>query len=235
MKKTSDSIRVYTERLQPQIRLLYRAAHAITGCRRTAEAVLSRAILRAYINRHDWRERMSFREGVLRAIWEEAREQLRTETDTEWDWPGIPSEIDTARVLPHVLSKEAPDIQRLMILRYGCSLHVKEIAQLTGQSAETVREQLAHCQARSERSLQGREAVFKPFERFAAKELRAWMNRENSEPINEGYFIASFEQEAIGARQPRQIAAQIIKGVFLTVGALLAAFVLWVMVVLMEM
>jgi len=235
MRNSSDGIRAYSERLQPQLRLLYRAAHAITGCRRTAESVLSRGILRAYINRNDWRERMSFREGVLRAIWEEAREQLRKGMDGDWDWPGISSDIDTKRVLPQALSREAPDVQRLMVLRYGCSLSVKEIVLITGKPQEQIREQLAHCQARMERSLQGTDVIFKPFERFAAKELRSWMNRESSEPINTGYFLSTFEEDAAGARQPRRIFARLVKGFFMTAGALLLALLVWVLVVLMEM
>ena len=236
MKKTSDGIRVYAERLQPQIRLFYRAAHAITGNRRLAERVLSDAALNAYLNRSDWRERMSFREGVLRAIWEESREQLRREPDADWDWTGIFAEAqDEGRPLIGLLAGEAPEIQRSMLLRFGCGLTAKEIAFLTGETSEKVRDQLVRCQTRIERELQKREEPCKPFERYAARALRAWMNRENSEAIDTGYFLQMFERDAVGASRPRRIFAKVIKGFFTVIGALILAVGVWLIAVLMEM
>lgn len=235
MKKTIDAIRIYSERLQPQIRLFYRAAHAITGSRRLAECVLSNAALNAYINRSDWRERMSFREGVLRAIWDEAREQLRREPDDDWDWTGISKEMDDAHPLIDILATEPPEAQRTMILRYGCSLTAKEIGMLTGRSAEQVRDQLSRCQMRAERTLYAKEVNCKPFDRYAVRELRLWMNRENSEPIDVGYFLATFEKDAMGAHQPRRIFARILRGVFTILGALILAIGVWLVAILMEM
>lgn len=235
MKKTSDGIRIYSERLQPQIRLVYRAAHAITGRRQLAECVLSNAVLNAFLHRNEWRERMSFREGVLRAVWEESREQLRRESDADWDWTGITRDMEGEHPLIDLMATEPPEAQRTMVLRFGCSLTAREIALLTGRSAEQVREQLSRCQARAERELQKQGVSFKPFERYAVREIRLWMNRESSEAIDAGYFLATFERDAAGTREPRRIAARIARVLLTTVGALLAAAMIWLIAVLMEM
>lgn len=234
MKKTTDAIRAYAERLQPQLRLFYRAAHAMTGSRALAERVLSDATLHAYLNRGEWRERMSFREGLLHAVWVEAREQLKKEAENDWDWTGIAQEFDGGYPLIAILAAEPPEIQRAMVLRYGCSLSAKEIAALTGDDAEQIREQLSRCQARAERALARREAPYKPFDRFAAQEMRRWLNRENNEPIDVGYFLATFEKDAGGARQPRRVAARVVKTTLLTAAALIFAFAVWLIAVLME-
>lgn len=234
MKKTDEGIRAYTQRLQPQLRLLYRAAHAVTGSRSLAECTLSNAVLGAYLHRGEWRERMSFREGVLRAIREEGKEQLRREPEADWDWPGIQPEPDDAHPLVGLLAAESQDAQRAMVLRFACSMPVRDITALTGRKAEEVREELARCQTRAERMLEEKGISAKPFDRYASHELRAWMNRENNEPIDVGYFIATFERDAKGARQPRRVAACIIKWIFFTLGALLLSVCIWLLAVLME-
>jgi len=235
MKKTNDAIRIYSERLQPQLRLFYRAAHAITGNRRQAECVLSNAVLGAYLNRTEWRERMSFREGVLRAVYNEACDQLSREPDADWDWTGITKDIDGEHPLLDILATEPPEAQRTMILRYGCSLPAKEIGMLTGRLPEKVREQLNRCQVRAERELYAKGIACKPFERYAAKELRHWLNRENSEPIDIGYFLSTFEKDAVGAHQPRHVIARIFRGFFAILGAVILAIGVWLMAVLLEM
>lgn len=234
MKKTNDAIRTYSERLQPQIRLFYRAAHAITGSRRLAESVLSNAVLNAYLNRSDWRERMSFREGVLRAVFLEACDQLSREPDADWDWTGLVSETEEYHPLIDLLTTEPPEAQRTMLLRYGCNLSAKEIGMLTGRLPEKVREQLSRCQVRAERELHAKDVNFKPFERYAAKELRLWLNRENSEPIDVGYFLSTFEKDAAGTRQPRRVAAQIIRTIFAILGSVILAIGVWLIAILME-
>ncbi len=234
MKKTNDAIRIYSERLQPQIRLFYRAAHAITGSRRLAECVLSNAALSAYLNRSDWRERMSFREGVLRALFSESCDQLSREPDADWDWTGIAPDMDGEHPLIDILATEPPEAQRTMILRYGCNLPAKEIGMLTGRLPEKVREQLSRCQVRAERELHARDVNFKPFERYAAKELRQWLNRENSEPIDVGYFLSTFEKDAAGTHQPRRVVAQVLRGIFAILGAVILAFGVWLIAILME-
>lgn len=235
MKKTSDAVRIYSDRLQPQIRLFYRAAHAVTGSRRLAECVLSNAAVSAYLNRSEWRERMSFREGVLRAIWTEGREQLRREPEADWDWPGLTRDMDEAHPLIDILSTEPPEAQRTMLLRYGCSLTAKEIALLTGRLPEQVRDQLSRCQMRAERELNAMEVNCKPFDRYAGREFRQWMNRENSESIDVGYFLTTFERDVMGTRQPRRILAKVIRWILTIIAALILAVGVWLIAVLMEM
>ena len=235
MKKATDAIRVYTERLQPQLRLFYRAAHVVCGSRPLAERVLSNAVLNAYLDRSEWRERMSFREGVLRAVWAEGREQLRREQEADWDWPGISQDADGQHPLIDILAHEPPETQRAMVLRYGCSMTAREIALLMGKNAEQIREMLSRCQARAERELQHRNANCKPFDRYAAREMRLWMNRENSEPIDAGYLLATFEKDVVGTHRPRKIAARIIRGVLMGVAALILAVGAWLIAILMEL
>lgn len=235
MKKTNDAIRIYSERLQPQLRLFYRAAHVITGSRQLAEFVLSNAVLSAYLNRSDWRERMSFREGVLHAVFNEACDQLSRDPDTDWDWTGIAHDLEGEHPLLDIMSSEPPEAQRTMLLRYGCNLSAKEIGMLTGRLPEKVREQLSRCQVRAERELHAGNVNFKPFERYAAKEFRQWMNRENSESIDVGYFLSTFEKDAVGTHQPRRVVSQIIRGFFAILGSIILAFGVWLIAVLMEM
>ena len=235
MKKTNDGMLAYTERLKPQIRLFYRAAHALTGSRQVAECALSNAILNAFLQRGEWRERMSFREGVLRAVREESRIQLKKGQEADWDWNGVTAEAGSEQTLIQLLSKEPPETQRSMVLRFGCSMTAREIAQITSRPHDQVRDELARCQVRMERELRKREIAFKPFDRYAVKEIRQWMNRESSEPIDAGYFLSTFEKDAVSARHPRHIVAGIIKWMLAGIGALLLAACVWLIAVLMEM
>lgn len=235
MKKTNDGMMAYTERLKPQLRLFYRAAHALTGSRQAAECVLSRAILNAFLQRGEWRERMSFREGVMRAIREESRAQLKKGQEADWDWGGVPAEEDEEHPLMALLSKEASEVQRSMILRFGCSMTAREIAQMTSRPQDVVRDELARCQVRMERTLKKKEIAFKPFDRYAVREIRQWMNRENNEPIDAGYFLNTFEKDAMGAHKPRHIVSGMIKWFLAGTGALVLAACVWLIVVLMEM
>lgn len=234
MKKKADGIRSYSERLQPQIRLLYRAAHVITGNRRMAECVLSNAILRAYLNRSDWRERMSFREGVLHYIRAEAREQMRRDSDADRDWTGISAPSSEKHPLLGPLMNEHMETQRIMALRYGCSVSVREIGTLTGRTPEQVRTHIACCQARIERAAVDREQPRKSFDRQMMRDIRWWMNRESSEPIDVGYFLSTFEKDAAGAKQPRRVVMQVIKTLLMVVGALALAVLVWMLAILME-
>lgn len=235
MKKTNDAMMAYTERLKPQVRLFYRAAHALTGSRSAAECVLSNAILNAYLQRGEWRERMSFREGVLRAVREESRIYLKKGQEADWDWPGIGAVQEAEHPLMNLLSGEAIEVQRSMVLRFGCSMTAREIAAVTSRPADRVRDELARCQVRMERELRKREIAFKPFDRYAVKEVRQWMNRENNEPIDAGYFLSTFEKDVAGAHQPRHIVSGIIKWFLAGTGAVLLAACVWLIAVLMEM
>lgn len=235
MKKNDDAIRAYIQRLQPQMRFLYRASHAVTGNRTLAEGTLNQAVLSAWLHRSEWRERMSFREGVLRAIREEGREQLRHEPEAEKDWPGVQAEAEGEYPLAGILAAEPQEVQRAVLLRFACSMSAREIAHLTGREAERVREELSRFQLRAERALRAREIACKPFDRYATQELRRWMNRENNEPIDVGYFLHAFEREADGTRQPRRIVLRVFRALFILLGALLLAVLVWLMAVLMEM
>ena len=146
----------------------------------------------------------------------------------------ISQDADGVHPLIDLLANEPPETQRIMVLRYGCSLTAKEIAGLIGENAEQVRERLSRCQARAERWLTKRDIPCKPFDRYATQEIRQWMNRENSEPIDVGYFLATFEKDADGAHQPRRIAARIIRAVLTTAAALILAVGVWLIAILME-
>lgn len=235
MKKTNDGITAYMDRLKPQIRLFYRAAHLLTGNRQAAEYVLSSAVLSAFLRRGEWRERMSFREGVLRAIREESRKELKKRREVDWDWPDMARETADERPLIRLLADESPEVQRSMALRFGCSMTAREIAAVTSKSFEQTRDELARCQTRMERALKQQGVAFKPFERYAAAQIRQWMNRENGEPIDIGYFLSTFEKDAMGARPSRRAAANIVKCLLAGVGALALAVCVWLIAVLMEM
>lgn len=235
MRKTNDGIHAYTERLKPQLRLFYRAAHAMTGSRQQAECVLSNALLNAFLQRGEWRERMSFREGVMRAVKEAAREYLKKNEKADRDWAGISADSEEGYPLAELLSGESDEVQRSMILRFGCAMTPKEIAFMTGRAAEQVREEIARFQTRAERELKKKNVIYKPFDRYAVKEIRQWMNRADSEPIDAGYFLSTFERDVEGAHRPRHIVSNIVKWLFIGAGSLILAAGVWLIAILMEM
>lgn len=67
MKRSIDEPRGFIERVRPAYDGLFQCAYVLTGNLELAEYVLRSALLAAYLRRGEWRERMSFQEGVLRA------------------------------------------------------------------------------------------------------------------------------------------------------------------------
>ena len=68
MPRAIDDPQLFIERVRPAYDELFQCAYALTGNLELAEYVLRSALLEAFLRRGEWRERMSFHEGVAYAL-----------------------------------------------------------------------------------------------------------------------------------------------------------------------
>lgn len=236
MKRSIDDPRGFIERVRPAYDELFQCAYALTGNLELAEYVLRSALLAAYLRRGEWRERMSFQEGVayaLRAVALTELKRIRAVGGFEVDWT-LPSGTDFSpaeNALLGRLERESIRTQRLMLLLYGCGLKAGEAAQALSLSAPGVREAQRRLLSRLMRASKlGRRETEARMESLSDKLLAV--------PCVDapacGAVLRSFERDAQGQTGRKASAAHVTGTVFLIVAALLCAALFWVLTVLLE-
>lgn len=232
--RQAEDVQNFMRRLRPMIRGLLRCAHAMAGNADRAEDLLIAALLDAFARRGEWRERMSFREGTMRALYAAAIAPRDESPCCDGDWTGFSAGQGGADPLVELLAGESVPTQRLMALRFGCGLTAREIARLTGARADAVRDQLLLCQLRLEKAL-GRERIsVKPFDRAATRAIRRSLNADDGQALDVGYVFRCFERGAREARESRHIAGRMVRALLYAAGMLLFALLFWVLAILME-
>lgn len=233
MSKAEQDVQNFIKRIQPSIRYFYRAAYAITADHQMAEFVLGAALIDAYLRGSTSSGKLGFRDSILSVIREKALEQLKSES-SENDWDGLPAAPDADR-LTALIMQEPLDVQRMLTLRYGCAMTVREIGTLMNLTPNRVQEQLNQSRLRIERTLAREKLPFHPFDKLAMRALRRRMNHEAADQIDVSFLLHSFETELNGRRRSRRILLKIVRTVLISLFALICAAILWLLAVLMEM
>ena len=177
---------------------------------------------------------LGFRDSVLSVIRERALTRLENETP-ENDWEGFLADPQRDNPIASAIEREAPEAQRMSVLRYGCGMTVREIAGLMDVDAERVQDALNQTRLRAERALAKARKTARPFDRLAMRAVRQAMNRGAGEKIDADYILRAFEAELAGRRRPRHLIRRAAGGLLLAVLALLFAALLWLLAILMEM
>ena len=234
MGREDRGIRGFLKRAKPSAAFFYRAAYAITADRAMAESVLGEALVKAYLKDAAPAGALGFRDGVLTVIRECALDRLEEETP-ENDWEGFFADPQRENEIAAVLEREPPETQRMGVLRYGCGMTVREIAQLMNADAARVQDILNQNRLRAERALARAKKSARPFERLAMRAVRQAMNRASGEAVDAGYILRAVEAELAGRARPRRVIRRIFGTILLAALALVFAALVWLLAVLMEM
>lgn len=241
MKRSIDDPQGYIAKLQPIYIELFRTAHAIVGNLELAEYVLKKAIYEAFLRRGEWRERMSFREGLSQTVRMVALIELQNilsvgSFDSDWALPELdPESLAPEQKLIYArLARESLELNRVLMLYYGCSLRISQIAQVIGKRPSQVRDMLYMFRSRLERSRlrfgEAKHAMEDSLERL----LISMLQMPGDEVPDSGMVIRAFERDADAAPKARRSAGRIVAVVLCSLGAVACALLFWLVAVLME-
>ncbi len=233
MSRAEQDVQNFIKRIQPSIRYFYRAAYAITADRQMAEYVLGSALIDAYLRGASSSGKLGLRDSILAVVREKALAQLKAEPG-ENDWDGLPAAPESDRLIT-LLMRESLETQRMIVLRYGCAMTVREIAALMNLPLNRAQESLNQSRLHIERALSHEKLPFHPFDKLALRAIRRQMNHEAAGQIDVSYLLHSFELELNGRRRSRRVLLKITRTVLITLFALICAVILWFIAVLMEM
>ncbi len=236
MKRSIDDPHGFIERVRPMYDELFQCAFALTGNLELAEYVLRSALLEAFLRRGEWRERMSFHEGIayaLRAVAMTELRRIRSVGGFELDW-ALPSGVNLTgeeTALLGRVERESPRTQRLMLLTYGCGLKAAQAGQALSLSAPGVKEGQRRLLSRLQRaSGLGRREMEARIETLSEKLLLTPC--PNAPACSQ--VLRAFERDAVGQTGHKTSAGRVASVTFLFVGALLCALLFWLLTVLLE-
>lgn len=235
MKQAIDNPQVFAQKLRPLLPELFRTAHAITGNMELAEYVLRRALREAYLRRDEWRERMSFRDGLAYTVRHVAMVELKAIRGVgryENDWrTGEPTgTLEPAeRAIFDRLRREPMRVCRAMVLSYGCAFKPSQVAQVLQISPGEARALLTRLKSRVGRSMRGRD-LDDQLERLAHRLLEY----EDEDLPDSGVVLRAFERDAQGKEHARPRFRHAIARSLVVLGAILCALLFWLMAILLE-
>jgi DNA-directed RNA polymerase specialized sigma24 family protein len=236
MRAGAQDARSFVERVRPLFDELFQTAYALTGNLELAEYVLRSTLLEAYLRRSEWRERMSFRDGLSYTLGAVALTELKRIRsvggfETDWTLPDADNLSAQERALRTRLEKETPRMLRMLLLVYGCGQRPAHIAQALSMSSAGVREGLRRLTSRLERSFHtGRRGMEAQLEALCEKLIGA----PCADAPACGAMLRTFERDAQGLTARRVSAGRAAGMGFLAIGALLCALLFWLLTVLLE-
>ncbi len=236
MRRAIDDPHSFVERVRPMYDELFQCAYVLTGNLELAEYVLRSALLEAYLRRSEWRERMSFHEGIayaLRAVALTELRRIRAVGGYELDWslPAGANLTPQEMALKDRVERESIRTQRLMLLVFGCAMKTSQTAQALSLSTPGVKEGQRRLLSRLQRaSGLGRREMETRMEALSEKLL--------SSPCPDapacGETLRAFERDAQGQIARKPSAGHVVSMTFLFAGAILCALLFWLLTVLLE-
>lgn len=220
---------------------LFRMAHVIVGNLELAEYVLRKAVYEAYRRRGEWRERMSFEEGLqqtVRMVSLTELQSIRAVGSFESDWapPELPPDADQdQRALLARVQRETPELVRALMLYYGCGLKVGQIAQIMDEKPSDVKESLFRFRRRLERSrVHFQQAAKHAMEDQLEHLLLTLLGVPGEDVPDSGVVFRAFERDAHAAPRARKPISHIVAALLVIGGALVCALMFWLVAVLIE-
>lgn len=224
----AENFRPFFNRVRPVFVRMFNLAHAITGNSDAAEYCLQSAMLECRDvgggSSHGFRE--SLRACVLRT----ARKTVLGETTGEFDWEPLPAvEGSPASAL---IAQENAQTQRMLILKYACSLPPRRIARLCETDLRHVKSTLSRFETRAKRRLSA------PTRQSCAARITRAVNEALELPTpavpDIGSTFRSFQSDAGATPPSSRIPAKIVKGAVLLVFAAVCIAAFWLATVLLQ-
>lgn len=233
MKKQSISPQAFLERVRPMLGAMYQTALLVTDNAETAETALQQALLQVYLE-SDAHDRRALREELGRAVRDCAFTRLRDLPLAEYErgeWHGASaSAVVEDPILSALLSRfsmEERELQRYVLLRFGCGVSHARAAEAAGMDSAQAKDAYAHFRARAAG------AKVEAFERSLVRMCRKILESGSAAPDSNA-ICRAFERDAVmavrGQKKKRNVAAYI----FCALGVLMCMLLFWLMTVLLE-
>lgn len=232
MQHTSDELHAWFKNVQPLYVELFNAAYVMCGNFDIAEYALRAAIMEVWLQDSSGGG-MGFRERLRGALRREAFDAALSDEGlaAEFTWPGLTGDQGDD-VIASQLLQERVEQQRLVLLRYGCGLSLRAVAQLTGLAQSYIRAELRRFEARCRRKLSGQERS--RAEALIVRRARRLLSQRGPNLPPPAQVYRAFEAEAAGAQMSGHRVSRIVGGVFLVLTALLCAGAFWLFAVLVQ-
>ena len=231
MQHTSEELRAWFRNVQPLCAELFNAAHVMCGNYDLAEFALRSAILDVWLQQAAGG--MGFRERLRAALRREAFAVALSDEgrSAEFTWPGADTGQDDSPIAVQ-LGQETVRTQRLVMLRHGCALPLRQACRLTGMTQGQVRTELNRFEARCRRRLPAQDRA--RTEALIARQAKRLLSRSSPDAPQPGQIYRAFEAEAgvIHSRGPR--VWRIAGSLLLALMALMCAGAFWLFAVLVQ-
>lgn len=243
-----DSVQRYIEKLRPLCGELYRRAHVIVGNSDIAEFVLQNAIAEAYARKKEWQGKIGFREALTSSVREEALDELNRAMESgsyERDPDDVMARslygelpLETADAAQQQLAsrilREKPYLQRALMLKYGCGLSTKEIAFVLQTRHKEVSDALRLFAIRMDRALKKQNGPKGVLERRLVQLSEEALRRPGGDIPDVGTIFQFFDESMEKEKKAGARVGRAVRGILLALGALLCAFLFWLIAVLLE-
>jgi len=231
MQHTSEELRAWFRNVQPLCAELFNAAHVMCGNHDMAEFALRSAILDIWLQQAvggmGFRERLRAslrREAFAAALSDEGRA-------AEFTWPGPGIGQDNSFIATQ-LGQEDIRTQRLVMLRHGCALPLRQVCRLTNMTQGQVRTELSRFEARCRRRLPAHDRAWT--EALIARQAKRLLAQASPDAPQPGQIYRAFEAEAgaTSSRGPRMW--RVVGSLLLAMMALMCAGAFWLFAVLVQ-
>lgn len=230
MRRGGEDRRAFLVRIRPLISGLFNAAHYIAGNSELAEYVTQEAVMSLYVSGSRAGGKAGLREAVLREIRVRALRAVRRGERDE-DLRPLPEGVEGDAL--KILAAQPPELQREVILRYGCGLSTRQAARAMGLTDAQVRTDVRRFLSRAERALPDDLSRWSA-ERELSLELKRHLYREGGAAFDQAAMLRALEQEAERVKMPRRIVRRGLSFALTALAALLCAALFWLLAVLME-
>ena len=231
MQHTSDALRAWFRNVQPLCAELFNAAHVMCGNYDMAEYALRSAILDVWLQGSAGS--MGFRERLRGTLRREACAVALSEEGraAEFTWPGPGGGQDDSPIDAQ-LAHEDIRTQRLVMLRHGCALPLRQVCRLTGMTQGQARAELSRFEARCRRRLPAQDRS--RAEALIARHAKRLLSKASPDAPQPGQLYRAFEAEAGVAHSRGPRVWRVFGSLLLALLALVCAGAFWLFAVLVQ-
>ena len=233
MPVTVDERQDYVNRLRPLANGLFNTTHTIVNNCELAEYVLQSAILDAFLERKKWRETMGFKDGLMRAVRLRSLLEIKKLQSADADWRGIGGEAASGDRLLEYISEQSLQLQRSVVMRYGCGMSVKQMSEILDLPPEEIRGDIRKFILKLEKN-NAQYALSQSVERELAIRLTRFLYRPGSAAFDPNAMLRAFEMGLESRHMPKKIVSKTIRYLLLGLGTLICIVLFWVIAVLIE-
>lgn len=229
----SEAIQLYFSRIRPIYHQLYNIAHFITGSCEQAESALQFAMMDFWMDCGGTGSRHGFREGLRGCVKRAALKSALSGEAHEFDLEPIDPEAPAAEKDPlyALLAAEAPQTQRLIILRLGCGMTLRRAARLVDLEPPRAQTAIRRFEARARRRRGADRAKGEIQLTALARDI---LSTPSATAPEIGNIFRTFEADAANVTQPNRLPSRIAHAALAVLLALLCMFVFWLTAVLMQ-